>query len=205
MSYDELLPRVIEWFDGYHTQDEKLRSIFPGARATNMPQEITEYLSILIARRCGLVLLSSKFDDDGIKMTGDAHTPATGVKIKTRCYKNRLKCVIVPDEATCNRVEIKSFTSPGPMSFGPNERWDTLLVLDGIEHRDMKFKLYEIPYSNASLTWSDLKMNKEETFHEQCEQKRRPRTGFDSIHEQLGENRCGLLWEGDIRDLLLKN
>lgn len=202
MSDQKCLTDVIDWLHGYHTQNVRLRTIFPKARAMNMPQEITEYLAILIARHCGKNIVSSKFDNDGVNMSGDAHTPPTGMKIKIKYCKNTVKCVVVPDEDTCTRVEIKNFTSSGPMSFGPDECWDTLLILDGIEYRDMKFKLYEIPYSNASPLWSTMKINKKETFLEQCQQKRRPRISFDGVRDQLGENRCHLIWEGDIRDLL---
>ena len=201
MTYEKHLTDVIDWLRGYHELEAKLRAIFPSARATNMPQEITEYLAVLISRHLGKEVVSSKFDDDGIKMTGDAHTPPTGLRIKIKYFKDAVKCVLVPNEATCKRVEIKSFTSVGPMSFGPNEGWDTLLVLDAIDHRDMRFKLYEIPHSNNSPIWLNIKTNKRETFQDQCKQKRRPRISFGSVRDQLG-NGCHLIWEGDIRDLL---
>jgi len=164
-----------------------------------MPQEISEFIAILIARRCGKDIVSTKFGDDGVNMSGDAHTLLPSkVKMVIEYTENGLKCVLVP---TRERIEIKNFTSTGPITFGPTEPWDALLILDGAE-KNTWFKLYEIPHANNSRVWSNIKVNKIETFRDQCEQKRRPRMGFTHICNQLGDNAPQLLWEGDIRDLL---
>jgi len=197
----ERLPHVIDLLGHFYEMTDLLKSTFDGARAMNMPQEISEYLVCVIARRCGKDVMSSKFDNNGAKMSGDAHTASfPKVEIVIEYTDDGLKCALVPRR---ERIEIKNFSN-GPISFGPTELWDTLLILDG-STRNTWFKLYEIPHSNDSDVWSNIKMNKTQTFRDQCKQKRRPRMEFKSICKKLKDNPPQLLWQGDIRDLLLKN
>ena len=69
------------------------------------------------------------------------------------------------------RVEIKCFSSKGPISFGPTESWDILIVVNAIKHPTFDFHIFHKSHSD----FHSLKINKHETFVEQCSSKRRPR------------------------------
>jgi len=193
------LPDVIDFLGHFYEMNDLLQSTFDGARRLNMPQEISEYIVCVIGRKCcGRDMMSSKFGNDGVKMSGDAHTSSfSKVEIVIEYTDDGLKCVLVPRR---ERIEIKNFSN-GPISFGPTEPWDTLLILDG-STRNTWFKLYEIPHSNDSDVWSNIKVNKTQTFRDQCKQQRRPRMKFKAICKKLKDNPPQLLWQGDIRDLL---
>lgn len=51
-----------------------------------------------------------------------------------------------------------------------------------------KFKIYKIKLSSDSEEFKNLKVNKFQTFEEQCKQKRRPRLSFKEIKNQLKEH-----------------
>jgi len=75
----------------------------------------------------------------------------------------------------------------GPCSFGPTEKWEKIYFVDCIDHCELKFKVYEINLSNKSEIWENIKVNKKETFKNQCDQKRRPRIKFKELLNQIPE------------------
>jgi len=100
------------------------------------------------------------------------------------------------------RCEIKGSInlSNGPPSFGPTEEWDYIYFVDGIETHLKKYKIYEIKLSNQSEVWKNIKVNKTQTYFDQCQEKRRPRVCFKDIQSQLGEQ-CNLIFNGHISEL----
>ena len=102
------------------------------------------------------------------------------------------------------KIEVKCFSSLGPSSFGPTEKWDLLYFLDAMDFKNKNFKLYEIRMSNNHDTWCNIKMNKQETYKEQCDSGKRPHIAFEKIKEQLDKinvNYCKLIWSGHISEL----
>ncbi len=99
------------------------------------------------------------------------------------------------------KIEIKGFMSDGPSSFGPTESWDWIYFVDAKNTLQKKFKIYEFKMSNSDTLWSHLKMNKKETYLDQCNQKRRPRTTFQEIQKQL-HGHYQLIFDGHIDQLL---
>lgn len=83
------------------------------------------------------------------------------------------------------RLEVKGFTSDGPSSFGPKEYWDFIYFIDGKDIINNKVIIYEFKLSSISEKWKNLKVNNNETYYEQCNQKRRPRLIFKDILKQL--------------------
>lgn len=98
------------------------------------------------------------------------------------------------------QVEVKGFMSVGPSSFGPTERWDWIYFVDCINTLQREFKVYEIKLSNTNMIWRNIMVNKEQTYGDQCDQKRRPRIAFHRIQEQI-PNHCKLIFEGNIEEL----
>lgn len=101
-----------------------------------------------------------------------------------------------------NKIEVKCFTSTGPSSFGPKERWDVLYFLDGSDYINKNFKLYRVDCSNDCVTFQNLRVNKTTTFGTQCQQGRRPRICFQEVEKQL-QDYITLVFEGNIQSIEL--
>jgi hypothetical protein len=118
------------------------------------------------------------------------------------------KYKIMPSWDTCNgdlivfnkKLEVKGFMSSGPSSFGPTEEWDFLYFVDCTKYKNKYFKIYEIKLSNKDKVWNNIKINKNDTYYDQCLQKRRPRISFQLLNEQI-KDFCKLIFEGNIKDL----
>ena len=100
------------------------------------------------------------------------------------------------------RIEVKGSIdlNNGPPTFGPTENWDHIYFVDGVENHLKKYKVYEVRLSNTSEKWKNIKVNKNETYHDQCQQKRRPRLTFKELKSQLGHD-CRLIFDGYLSQL----
>ena len=98
------------------------------------------------------------------------------------------------------RCEIKAFSSSGPASFGPTEKWDWLYFVDCRDSDNNIFKIYEIKLSNNSEIWQAIMVNSTTTFRDQALQGRRPRILFSSVQQQLGPH-CIMVFDGHIDEL----
>jgi hypothetical protein len=96
--------------------------------------------------------------------------------------------------------ECKCFTSDGPPSFGPNEKWDVIYFLDARAWLEDKFVLWRIPLTNTSPEWKAIKMNKNQTNEEQSAQGRRPRITWDSLYPQI-QTHCAKIFEGTFEQI----
>lgn len=195
VEFDDVL-RALELTIRYQND---LNEVFPHGRGMNLPQEITENLIIAILRHVtGVDARWCKQTKRPNKISGDGYIPGTGFELKLEYKKTKVKVAI--EYTGIQKLEFKCFTSTGPPTFGPTERWDRLYFLDAIDYHDYQFKLYEVPLSNISDEWKSLKVSKSQTFEDQADQGRRPRIVFEEIQTQLGEH-CKMIWEGDIRNL----
>jgi hypothetical protein len=99
------------------------------------------------------------------------------------------------------KQECKCFTSKGPISFTPSSNWNSIYFLDATEWLKNKFKLYKFPYSRTSIEWKNIKVNKTQSFENQCDQGRRPRINWNALYPQI-KNKCFKIYEGNILTLL---
>jgi hypothetical protein len=137
-------------------------------RMPNMPEDISENIAKFIIHRV-VGDTASKWtkgikEEKGKKITGDLISEKEGTQ------------------------EVKCFTSDGPPTFGPNENWDVIYFLDAREWMKERFVLWRVPLKNNSPEWRGIKVNKNETYAEHCEQGRRPRITWDSLHPQIEEH-----------------
>jgi hypothetical protein len=100
------------------------------------------------------------------------------------------------------KIEVKAFSSDGPSSFGPDEKWSMIYFIDCKDYLNKNFIVYEINLSNHSLLFSSLKMNKIETYRDQCNQKRRPRICFYELQKQIPKEYCKIIFNGNINNLI---
>ena len=107
-------------------------------------------------------------------------------KERQECVWNISKGDLLSGEGVADKItESKAFASEGPISFGPTETWQMLYLIDAIEFRNDMFKVYrvDLPYEDFA---NAVIVNKNQTFKDQCLQKRRPRVGFGLLQQQLG-------------------
>lgn len=78
------------------------------------------------------------------------------------------------------KIEIKCF-----MSDGPTEFWHYIVFVDARNFYDNLFDVYLIKLSNNSDIWKNIKINKTQTYEDQCLEKRRPRLCFKNIYKQI--------------------
>jgi len=168
--------------------DKYMKNVF-GGRSINLPQELSENLAIQIIRIVeGSDLKWCKTAQP--RISGDAYLDGY---CQVTYTSDRVNITLVRQIN-----ELKFFSSTGPCSFGPTEKWNVIYFLDGLEYRDFKFKLYKFSLANDSNEWKQLRVNSTETFEDHASVGRRPRLSFNKIKSQLEEH-CQLIWEGDIR------
>jgi hypothetical protein len=192
------LQKVIVALDKTIEYDNFMHNL-TGGRSINLPQEVTENLAIHIIRRVEKV---------NVKWCKTAQPPIPGDAYRDNYCRVKLN-YIDDDVHTVISVmrqinEIKFFSSSGPCSFGPTEKWDIIYFLDGLDYKQFNFKLYKFRLANVSEEWKNLKVNRTETFRDQASVGRRPRMSFDKIKDQLIEH-CELIWQGNVKDLPVKD
>tara|TARA_Y100000389_G_scaffold145563_1_gene144151 strand:- start:6050 stop:6664 length:615 start_codon:yes stop_codon:yes gene_type:complete len=89
----------------------------------------------------------------------------------------------------------------GPSSFGPTEKWDCIYFVDAIDRKYKKFKIYEIKLSNNNEIWKNIKVNRKNTYEEQCLQGRRPRIKFKNLIKQIPNTFIKIIFNGYIDNL----
>lgn len=95
------------------------------------------------------------------------------------------------------KIEVKCFTSIGPTSFGPTEKWDEIYFIDGINFINKQFKIYKLNLSNDSTKFKSIKINSDKTYEQVCKEGKRPRINFKLLKEQLN-NDFQMIYEGSL-------
>jgi hypothetical protein len=104
-------------------------------RQENMPEDITENMVKFIIRREDPTVVWSKC----VGKNGDLCSD------------------------TMKSIEVKSFTSNGPCTFGPNKKFDVIYFLDLRNMLHNRIILFKMNLTNNSPEWKNLKMNKPQT------------------------------------------
>ena len=97
------------------------------------------------------------------------------------------------------QIEVKCFSSTGPSSFGPTEKWDILCFVDAMDYQNLNFKVYLITLSN--IEFGRIRFSNTETYAQQCARKVRPRNQFAKIKTQLNPREIRLIFDGYISQL----
>ena len=102
------------------------------------------------------------------------------------------------------RIECKSFTSDGPISFSPSSGWSSICFLDAREWLHDRFVLYRLDMSNLSDTWRGLKVSASQTFGDQISAGRRPRITWDKLFSQL-EPHISVIFTGSLDQIQISD
>lgn len=100
------------------------------------------------------------------------------------------------------KIEVKGFSSNGPISFGPSEDWDILYFANCKEYQNKYFEIYEIKLSNKDTKFRNIQLTLESTFGEiaDANQRGRLRACFTKFEKELKKN-CVLIFKGYIDEL----
>ena len=101
------------------------------------------------------------------------------------------------------KQECKCFTSDGPLSFTPSSEWDIIYFLNAKDWINDNYILYKINLQRNSEVWKNIKINKTQTFEDQCKQGRRPRMNFDLLQKQLNQH-CLKVFEGSFDNIFIR-
>ena len=100
------------------------------------------------------------------------------------------------------KIEVKCFSSDGPITFGPSESWDNIYFLDAKDCVNGNYTCYKIPLTNTSQMFLNLKVNEKETFGQQCKDKRRPRLNWKVFKSQVPMSLINIVFKGHIDRIL---
>jgi hypothetical protein len=128
-------------------------------RMPNLPEDLTENIAKFIIRN--YLGDSSCMWCKSLGMTGDLKSDTEKIQ------------------------EVKSFTSDGPSSFGPKKKFDVLYFLDLRKWLEDEIVLFRVNLTNQSPDWTNIKMNKAETFGDMAGDGKRPHISWERIRSQL--------------------
>jgi hypothetical protein len=97
-------------------------------------------------------------------------------------------------------VECKSFTSDGPTSFGPTQKWDHIFFLDARNWLTDNLVVWQVAVPNTDPLWTTIKVNKKETKSDQSGDMRRPRIKWESLYPQIKDH-CKKVFEGTFEEI----
>ena len=97
-------------------------------------------------------------------------------------------------------VECKSFTSDGPTSFGPKQKWDHIFFLDAREWLSDQLVVWQIAVPNTDELWKTIKVNKKQSKADQSDESRRPRINWEALYPQVKDH-CKKVYEGTFEDI----
>jgi len=85
------------------------------------------------------------------------------------------------------KQECKTFSSTGPISFGPNTEWSVIYFLDATAARENDvFVLHRTNLTNVEF--NEIIFSKSENYSKQCKDKRRPRISWNNLFPQIKDN-----------------
>lgn len=102
-------------------------------------------------------------------------------------------------------IEVKCFSSTGPISFGPNHNWKYLCLVDATKLNENYFEIYFIDLKKNSEQWSSIKINNTLTFKDYCDTGKRPRINPEQLFVALKEinHEPEKIYSGNIENALL--
>lgn len=154
----------------------KSKALKLNARCPNFPSEVSEYMAKTVLMKAWN--LEEKEMTKYKKQSGDL--------------------VINYAPGISHKIEVKCFSSNGPISFGPTEYWDYLLLIDA--RKKNLFYVYLVDQESNSEIIKNLQVSKTETFGQQCKHKRRPRIRPNELIIQL-KNNIKLMSSGKLMSL----
>lgn len=99
-------------------------------------------------------------------------------------------------------IEVKTFASDGPTTFGPDKKFNVIYFLDMRKWKEDIIILWKVNLSSDSIEIKNIKMNKHQTHFDQCIEGRRPRISWDTLYPQISEH-CIKIYEGTFENIFI--
>lgn len=174
---DVLHTRYKMYHDTYMSTSEIIKNTGLPIRHQNPPEDVTENIVKFIIQN---------YDND------PSCKWAKSMECKGDLYSDKY--------AIDSPAEIKAFTSDGPSSFGPDKKFSVIYFLDMRNWINDLFILRRVNLTSESPQWKGIKMNKTQTFEEQCLQGKRPRISWDNIYPQISDQ-YSKVYEGSFEGI----
>jgi hypothetical protein len=145
--------------------------------------------SLLVIQLCNLYKRSCKVTDR-LKKFKKCRRP-NFPEIVSEFAVRKIMNAIVPKKGDLmshdkkKRIEVKCFASDGPISFGSEESWDWLVLVDARQAPKITVVVYVI--NNKDEKWKNIKVNKDTTYGQQASTGKRPRIIPTHLLKQLGK------------------
>lgn len=157
------------------------QSIIQDVRKPNFPEDLSEEIIVHLENKNDNKYIRNK-KKDGKKISGD-----------------------ISDVKHNKKIEVKCYSSKGPTSFGPSEKWDIIYFIDA--RKAWKYDeiiIYRMNCKNSDKIFQDLILNKKkkETFKIQCEKGRRPRFLFEFYRNTIFKEYLHVIYNGSIKNLI---
>jgi hypothetical protein len=176
---------------------------------------LKEYYSIYKDSYCRHIKINEKVRCNLRAPNPQEHLSENIVKFIIRNYEGDKSCMwakainkqgdLYSAKYSGNRqIEVKSFTSDGPCSFGPKKKFGVIYFLDMREWLNDKFTLWKVNLTDESPAWKGLKMSKTQTHEDQCDQNRRPHIGWDNLKIQLDQSVYTKVYEGPFENIFIE-
>ena len=182
--------------------------------ASSLPEDLDQHIKLLLDRYVENLQITqaiNKTIPDKKKIRGEnfpSHISENLVKLALNKFKYHDSAQKVTWNTNVgdlaygsDKIEVKGFTSEGPSSFGPAEDWSELYFIDATDIINKQVTIYCVSHSNTDPVWSNLKMNKTQTYNDMCLQGKRPRMSFANICAQVPIDYITTLFEGHTNTL----
>ena len=100
-------------------------------------------------------------------------------------------------------IECKSLTSDGPISFGPDQKWDVSYFLDARKWLEDEIVVWQCSVPSTHEVWKTLKISKGQTKGDQSAEGRRPRINWEALYPQISAY-CKEVYRGPFEGIFVK-
>ena len=177
---DVLETEYIAYRDYYITRSNTKNKKSLSIRLPNPPEDVTENI---------VKFIINNYDND------PSCKWAKSIQLSGDLYSDKYTIEMPP--------EVKSFTSDGPSSFGPDKKFGVLYFLDMRDWLNNRFVLWKVNVSSDSPEWHNIKMNKTQTLKDQCEKGVRPHISWENIYSQIPD-KCVKVYDGTFEDIFIQ-
>lgn len=172
---DILRKRYSNFKNNYEQDTEIIETTKLNIRRQNPPEDITENIVKFIIQNYGNDL-SCKWAK-GIGKKGD-----------------------LCSDSFDTSIEVKAFISNGPSQFGPKKKFGVIYFLDLRTFMTDNIILWKVNLNNESPEIKNIKMNKTQTYSDQCLAGRRPHISWNKLYPQIHEH-CHKIYEGTFENI----
>lgn len=125
--------------------------------------------------------------------------------IRNKCGDKKVVWSLTGDLNSGKRLlECKSFISNGPISFGPDQKWDEIYFLDARDWLDNRLVIYLVCLPSEHSIWKNIKVSKTDSKSSQSNDGRRPRINWERLYPQIAEH-CQKIFEGAFEDIFVES